>query len=299
MPAALPTGAVGVGPTVGYYGRPVLKPPPWTWEVPVYLFAGGLAGGSSALAFAARVAGAPGDLVRTALWISVIGVLASAALLVSDLGRPARFLNMLRVFKWRSPMSVGVWLLTAFGGAAAAALSLQPPDSGAPLAAGSGWVPALGWAALLASALLGVAVATYTGVLLAATVVPAWSANAKPLPVHFGTAGLGSAAALLELLGHAPDALHRVGLLAAAVEAAIWIWTEARGRGPRVRPLRSGPSGALVRMSASLMGPLSLMTRPTGLRSTAAALFLLGALLSRFGWLEAGRASTEDPAAAL
>src|SRR6185503_16186806 len=103
--------------TPSYHGRPVLKPPPWTWEVPLYLFAGGVAGGSAVLALAARVGGAPSPTVTTALMLALAGVLLSAALLVSDLGRPARFLHMLRVFKWRSPMSVGVWLLTAFGGA--------------------------------------------------------------------------------------------------------------------------------------------------------------------------------------
>ena len=289
-----PGSSVATSAALGYYGRPVLKPPPWTWEVPVYFFAGGLAGASAVVALAARVAGTPGSAVRTALAISVIGVLISAALLVSDLGRPARFLNMLRVFKWRSPMSVGVWLLTAFGAAASGALLLE-----------GGWVvdPAgtavLGWGLLVVAALLGAVVATYTGVLLAASVVPAWNSHALLLPLHFGAAALGSAAALLELLGYPLDGLHVIGFITAAVETAIWAWTELRTHGARDRALRSGSAGGLVRASATLMGPVALLLRALGLRPLAAASFLVGAFLSRFGWMEAGRRSTTEVEAAL
>src|SRR5919112_2076566 len=105
-----------------YYDRPVLKEPVWTWEVPWYLFAGGLAGASAALSFATRLAGND-RLARSALLIALGGVTASPVLLIMDLGRPERFYNMLRVFKPTSPMSVGTWILTGFGnslGAAAA-----------------------------------------------------------------------------------------------------------------------------------------------------------------------------------
>jgi hypothetical protein len=270
----------------------VLKPPPWTWEVPVYLFAGGVAGSSAVIALAARIGGSGGEVVTTSLRIAVLGVVASAALLVSDLGRPTRFLNMLRVFKLRSPMSVGVWLLTAFGGASVAALL-----SGGGFA--SDTVGALEWSALGTSAVLGALVATYTGVLLSATVVPAWNSHAGLLPLHFGAAALGSAAALLELLVDPLPPLHRIGLVAAAVETIAWLWTEMRTNGPKDRALRSGRAGWLVRASALLSGPAALILRIGGLRSYAAVAFLLGALLARFGWLDAGRESTTDPEAAL
>jgi formate-dependent nitrite reductase membrane component NrfD len=302
MPQTLPVGGGArndggsAAEPVGYYGRPVLKPPPWTWEVPLYLFAGGVAGASSVLAFAGRLGGAAyASLVTTALTVSVIAVVASAALLVSDLGRPARFLNMLRVFKWRSPMSVGAWLLTAFGGTCTLALLL---DRGGAWSVG-GAASTLAWAALGVSALPGALLATYTGVLLAVTVVPAWNTHAGALPLHFGTAALGSSAALLELLGHRVDALHLIGFAVAALETAVWLWTEVLNQGVRDRALRSGSSGVLVRTSAALMGPLALGLRMAGLRPVAAFVFLAGALLSRFAWLEAGRASTKDPAAAL
>jgi len=271
----------------GYYGRPVVRAPPWTWEVPVYLFVGGVAGASSVIAFAARVGGAPAEVVTTALWIALGGAAASAPLLIRDLGRPARFLHMLRVFKWRSPMSVGVWLLTGFGGAATLALTLHLTAAGSALIG------------ISVAALLGAGMATYTGVLLAATVVPAWNSHAGALPVHFGAAALGSAAALLELLGHSHEALHLLGLMAAATETVVWILTEAHRSGAKDRALRTGRAGMLVRTAAALSGPLALASRLAGWRIVAAIAFLAGALLSRFAWLEAGRASAQDPEAAL
>jgi formate-dependent nitrite reductase membrane component NrfD len=287
---------------MSYYGRPILKPPPWTWEVPLYLFVGGLAGSSAVIAFAAAVGRADAAVVRAALWLAAGGAALSALLLVSDLGRPTRFLNMLRVFKWRSPMSVGAWLLTAFGGAAALALGLVGYSGGSPGAVGGGVASvgggAFGWAALVAAALAGSLVATYTGVLLSVTVVPAWRAHAGLLPLHFGVAALGSAAAALELIGYRLDALHLLGLFAAATETALALWLELRPAGVADRALRVGASGSVVRASGALVGPLALMLRLVGWRGVAASTFLLGALLGRFAWIASGRASTRDPEAA-
>src|SRR5437660_10355256 len=106
----------------GYYGIPLLKQPSWTWEVPAYFFVGGAAGAAAVVGAAAQVAGADRELVSDARWIAGAGALLSGPLLAADLGRPERFLNMLRVFKVQSPMSVGAWTLTAFGTFASAAL---------------------------------------------------------------------------------------------------------------------------------------------------------------------------------
>jgi hypothetical protein len=278
--------------SAGYYGQPILKTVPWTWEVPLYLFVGGGAGAGAVLAFASYVGGAGREVVRGGLWLAVVGVLLSVPLLVSDLGRPARFLNMLRVFKWRSPMSVGVWTLSAFGGAATLALGLEGLRA-------PGGLEAAFVAALVAAALLGSLVATYTGVLLGVTAVPVWNAHVRTLPLHFGAVGLGSAGAALELLGHRIDALHVLGLLAAGTETAILVWTELHRNGARDEPLRRGRSGLLVRAAGTLTGPVSLALRLSGWRALAAGLFLSGSLLSRFGWIDAGRGSAKDPAAVL
>ena len=98
----------------GYYGQPIVKPPVWTWEIPIYFFIGGFAGMAAVIAFAGLVFHEI-DLARTAMWLATIGAVLSPVLLTIDLGRPRLFLNMLRVFKYKSPMSVGAWIVFAFG----------------------------------------------------------------------------------------------------------------------------------------------------------------------------------------
>ena len=97
-----------------YHGQPVLKQPVWTWEIPCYFFAGGLAGASAGLAYLSELRGNE-VLARRAWAAALLGIGVSPALLTSDLGRPARFLNMLRMVKVTSPMSVGSWILSASG----------------------------------------------------------------------------------------------------------------------------------------------------------------------------------------
>src|SRR6059058_1577356 len=99
---------------VGYYGQPVVKPPVWTWEIPIYFFVGGLSGMSAVIA-AAALRFHHVDLARAAMWLAAIGVLLAPILLILDLGRPHLFINMLRVFKPQSAMSMGAWILTGFG----------------------------------------------------------------------------------------------------------------------------------------------------------------------------------------
>src|SRR5437660_9078533 len=105
----------------GYYGQPVVKPPVWTWEIPIYFFIGGLSGMSAVIASAA-VLFHHVDLARTAIWLAAIGVILSSILLIMDLGRPLLFINMLRVFKHQSAMSMGVWILSTFGACVVPAL---------------------------------------------------------------------------------------------------------------------------------------------------------------------------------
>jgi hypothetical protein len=94
-----------------YYDRPVLHEPTWAaTDIAGYLFLGGLAGASSVLAAGAQLTQRP-RLARTAKVGAAGAIGLSLAALVHDLGRPSRFLNMLRVFKPTSPMSVGSWLL--------------------------------------------------------------------------------------------------------------------------------------------------------------------------------------------
>ena len=162
-----------------YYGRPIIKEPVWKEpDVPGYLFFGGLAGASSVLAAAAQLTGRPG-LARAAKTAALGGISLSTAFLINDLGRPARFHHMLRVFKLSSPMSVGSWLLSAYGPAAGAAA----------LSDVTGILPAAGTAATAGAALLGPAVTTYTAVLLCDTAVPAWHEAHREMPYVFARLG--------------------------------------------------------------------------------------------------------------
>lgn len=274
----------------GYHGLPVLKSPVWTWEVPAYLFVGGAAGAAAVIGAVARSAGASPRLVQDARWIAAAGGIASPPLLVSDLGRPERFLNMLRVFKLQSPMSVGAWTLVAFSNAAAAAAFAGAVDR-----ATGGRMPIriAGDAAEMLSAATGLVLSTYTGVLLGATAIPVWSRNVRTLPVHFAASGVGTAASLLELLGHRDRALNTIAIGAAAVETAVGVRLELSGD-PALTPLKVGRSGAVTRAGGVLSGPVPLLLRLVAGRSRtarqlAAVSTIAGSLLTRLGWTAAAR----------
>lgn len=276
-----------------YYDLPLVKPPVWTWEVPAYFFVGGAAGAAAVIAAAAQVTGADEDLVRDARWIAAWGINLSTPLLISDLGRPARFLNMLRVFKPQSPMSVGAWTVAAFGGAATTAALADFADRRTELP-----VKLLGDASAAVAAATGLVMATYTGVLLGATAIPVWKEHVHLLPVHFGASALGSAVSLLELRGHRDSALNALALGAAIFETAAGIAIEGR-HDPESEPLRHGPSGRLTFLGGVLSGPVPLALRIVGARKAAAVSTLLGSLITRFAWVEAGKASARDVNVAL
>src|SRR5262249_3084194 len=104
---------------VTYYERPLVKRPVWVWSIPTYFYAGDGAGASLALGGAAQVLdGSSSNLVRPSRRLGAVGLTVGTGLLIYDLGRPERFLNMLRVFRPTSPMSVGSWLLAATSSAA-------------------------------------------------------------------------------------------------------------------------------------------------------------------------------------
>jgi formate-dependent nitrite reductase membrane component NrfD len=266
--------------TATYYDVPLLKGPVWTWEVPLYFFVGGAAGGAAVIGGIAEWAGANPRLARDARWLAAAGGPLSAALLTADLGRPERFINMLRVFKPQSAMSVGSWTLTVFSGSTTLAL-----------------VPAVSKAASLTSAALGTAMATYTGVLIGATAIPVWNQNIRLLPAHFAASGLASAACALTLMGHDDKALDDIAIAAAAVETLIGAAIEARDSAG-LAPLKHGLSGAIIRAGGVMSGPVPLLCRTAGRspawRRVASISALVGSLLTRIGWIAAGRASAAD-----
>jgi hypothetical protein len=281
----------------GYYGEGVVRPPVWTWEIPLYFFVGGAAGMAPLIALTALVLGQIA-LANVALWIAGIGATLSTILLIADLGRPHLFLNMLRVFKHRSPMSVGAWILTLFGSLTVPAWLIMVLYVNQAFASSIDLLVLLIIGLLTAgAAFAGLGLATYTGVLIGATAIPAWHLHRVLLPIHFGTAGLGSAGAILELAGFQTRPLWIIGMVAAVVETLLWIWLEFDKHGAADRALHRGRGGWLIRLGEILSGPLPIIFRLTNLVPLAAISFLLGALSSRYGWIEAGRDSGRDPEA--
>jgi hypothetical protein len=273
-----------------YYGRPVVKPPIWTWEIPTYFFTGGTGGASSALALGAELAGNR-KLARRAWLIALASIGVSPVLLVSDLGRPLRFINMLRVFKVTSPMNMGSWLLTANG------LAITPAATYGVLRRPRRIGPVAQWAA----GLLGAPLAAYTATLISNTAIPAWSEARWELPMGFaasGAASAGAAATILTPARHVAPA-RRLAIGAAIVEAAV---TETMGRrlGEVGEPYRKGTAGKLLHAAKPLTVGGALILRGAGGRSrrrviAGAAMLLAGSVLERWGVFRAGFQSAEDP----
>jgi formate-dependent nitrite reductase membrane component NrfD len=279
-----------------YYGRPVIKPPVWkTPDVPGYLFLGGLAGASSVLAAFAQAAGHR-RLARNAKVASTAAIALSGAALVSDLGRPARFLNMLRVFKTSSPMSVGSWLLATYG----------PVSGAAAASAVTGLLPKAGAAATAGAAVLGSGIATYTGALLCDTAVPAWHEAHREMPYVFAGSAASAAGGLGMLTAPPADAgpAVRFAVFGAAAELTAKRLL-LRRLGDLAEPYRTGRPGTLMRTAEVLTvaglagGVLHEMARNrsfSGFAGRGAGLALVAAsALTRFGVFEAGMASARDP----
>jgi len=282
---------------------PLLKAPVWTWEVPAYFFVGGASGAAAVIAAIAGLRGDVGSssvssfpaIAEHARWIAAAGALLAPPLLIADLGRPARFLNMLRVFKIQSPMSVGAWTLLLFSLAAVASMAAHE------VADAPTWLAIVGAAAGLLAGLTGLILATYTGVLIGVTAIPVWSAHVEVLPFLFGLSGLGAAVSLLELVGDRTRSLNVMGIGVALAETCFLVWLEQPRRLRRVNrePLHRGPSGAMTRSAGLLSGPVALVLRLSSIwmppvRPLASVVMIVGSALTRFGWIAAGRVSAQD-----
>jgi formate-dependent nitrite reductase membrane component NrfD len=284
-----------------YYNRPVLKEPVWIWTVPTYFYVGGTAGAAALLAAAAQALG--GDelhgLVKASRWIAAVGGGVGSALLIADLGRPERFLHMLRVIRPTSAMSLGSWVLA---GAATATMG------SALLSDHQGFLGRLGHFAGHVAALLGMPLAGYTAVLLGNTAVPVWKETRRSLPHLFiGT----SVAGLSALFGLLPVALtpreeaivERFGIAGKVIDltAMAVVEREAERADPVGRPLREGLSGTLWKTAKAMTAAglvLSLLPGRSRARRAASGLIgTVGALTLRFAVFHAGKASARDPKA--
>lgn len=281
-----------------YYERPLLKEPTWIWTVPAYFFAGGAAGAAAALAAVAQVADRRGlaGLIRRCRWLAAIGGAAGTAFLVADLGRPERFLNMLRVFRPSSPMNMGSWVLATTAPLAAGSALLSSP--GGPLGA-------IGDAAGLGAGVLGLPLAGYTAVLLSNTAVPVWQQTRRSGPFVFVGSAMTGASSILQLFGSGTDreraVVRRYAIAGAATELAgeLAIDREAKAVEHVAKPLHEGLSGSLLRVAKVLSAASLMLTfgsrRSRWLGRAAGALGLAAALASKFGLFEAGKSSAADP----
>jgi hypothetical protein len=283
---------------ISYYGRPVVKASPWEADIPAYLFMGGLAAGSSLLAAGADLTSRPG-LRRAGRVTAAAALTGSFAALVHDLGRPARFLNMLRMLKVTSPMSVGTWILSAYAPLAyvAAAAELPAPLLPGPLGR---LTRRAARPAGLGAALVAPAVASYTGVLLADTATPTWNAARRHLPFLFAASAAAAASGMGMLAAPLAEAgpPRRLALAAAAAELGIeYHMTSAIGL--PAQPLHDGRAGQLLSAARLLTaaGAIgSLFSRRSRVAAAAAGIALLGgSAWTRLGIFEAGQASARDP----
>jgi polysulfide reductase-like protein len=273
-----------------YYGRPILKPPAWRQpDVPLYLFLGGTAGACASIAALAEPTGRHA-LARATRLVAAGGAAASVLALVHDLGRPLRFLNMLRVFKPTSPLSVGSWILAPFSGLTAATAALEV----------TGRLPRIRRLTGAAAGVLGPAMCTYTAVLLSDTATPAWHEARHDLPVLFAGSALasGAGAALLSTPPAEAAPARRIGLAGAVAELVAGRRVE-RHLGLVSETYRTGRAGTLLKAARVLTAAgagLTLAGRRSRLASAAAgAAYLAAGAATRFGVYRAGIASTEDP----
>ncbi|TNC22596.1 NrfD/PsrC family molybdoenzyme membrane anchor subunit [Amycolatopsis alkalitolerans] len=273
-----------------YYGKPVLNAPVWhSPDIPGYLFLGGLAGASSLLGAGSHATGRPA-LARVAKTGAFGAMSLSLAALVHDLGRPSRFLNMLRVFKVTSPMSVGSWLLAGYG----------PLAGAAAFSAVAGKLPRIGAAATAGSALLGPAVATYTGALISDTAVPAWHEGYREMPYVF--AGSGATAAgglgLLAAPGRESAPARALAVLGVALEGAAVSRMRQR-LGMIAEPYRSGNGGRYLRagelLSAAGVAGAVLGRRNGMVRRLSGAALIAASAATRWGIFHGGKDSANDP----
>jgi formate-dependent nitrite reductase membrane component NrfD len=307
-------------PLPAYYDIPMLKPSLWKWEISSYFFFGGLSGGAFLISrMADRFGGENGRAVtRAGTAIALAALLPCPPLLIADLGDPTRFHYMLRVFKPKSPMNLGAWIISAFGGVVALAAlkewlaSRRRSRPSKAVRAADTVVDAI---ADLLGIPLALGLAGYTGVLLSTSATPIWARNRWIGPLFSASAiSTGASAISLWLSAgksrggrRAMKPLHKVSSVARLAEAAALGGFLAEA-GSLAKPVTEGKYaphmwGGAAGAGLVLSTILEIMPAPSEksrrwLHIAGAAAGLAGGLALRWAITQAGRPSGGNPQAA-
>lgn len=280
---------------LSYYGRPIIKEPVWKKEIPIYFFTGGVAGTTALLAAGGRLTGNH-VLARRATFVNAAAIGISPYFLIKDLGRPMKFLNMMRVFKVTSPMSVGTWIVSGSGGASGTAAALEFVE----LATGRKLFPRLKAVSEAGAAILAPFLSTYTAALVADSVVPIWHDARHELPFEFAGSAAAAGGGILAMLTPSEFAApaRRLAIAGAILEVGTAQISEQR-LGLVGEPLHKGKSGRYAKASKVLglvgAGLMAVAGKKRAGAVVAGGLLAAGSLLQRFAVVEAGRASARDP----
>ncbi|WP_119065732.1 NrfD/PsrC family molybdoenzyme membrane anchor subunit [Rubrobacter indicoceani] len=298
----------------GYYGIPPIKASHWAWQIYLYFWVGGIGVGAHLASVMGQLFGWK-DLAffRVCRYTTVVAMVISPIMLIWDLGRPERFLNMLRIVKLRSPMSTGSWALSAFGSLAGAVATKQAADDGL-IRLLPGGEPLTKLAKLIPERLISVAalpiglyVGAYTGILLIATSVPLWARNWLLMGPLFLSSAVSTGLSWVSFVLHLGNwgetrtlhALRKAERVVLVIEAVLLAASLIR-TGRWARPLFSRRLGPLF-VGGTIVGgiilPFLLLfgkeTRNKGLLS--GGLVLVGGYILRYVMVRGGRDSANDP----
>lgn len=294
-----------------YYGRNIVKPAPWEHEIADYLFLGGLAAGSALIASGASFTNRP-HLRRRARISSLVAIGLGGNALIADLGRPERFLNMMRTAKLTSPMSIGSWILTGFSVTTVAATvtaNLRAPEPVFVAARqrlhldGPAGGTALAWADHLASAgsaFFSPPLAAYTAVLFSDTATPLWHESYRELPFIFtaSATAAGSGLAMITSPTGETGPVRQLAVLGGTCDLVADHLLERR-LGEEGEPLHTGTGGRFHRAAKALTAvgtvAAAVAGRNKALNVAAGACLMAGSACTRYAFYHAGLASASDP----
>jgi formate-dependent nitrite reductase membrane component NrfD len=302
-----------------YYGIPVVKAPHWNWLIALYFFLGGISSACHVVACIAALLGGRSNrqIERAGRYLALVTLMPSPLLLILDLGRPERFYRMLRVVKLRSPMSVGTWGLSIFGGFCTLSALTQAQRDGLfrwsrPAHMFLRKVPDK--PLNIIGSFFGFFVGGYTGVLLSITAIPVWAKNYLLLGPLFLCSALSTGTASITLVlsllrGDTHRAVRKLELIdgfAKLGELSLLALVQVN-LGPVLgRPFRQGRLRHMLRwgvLGCGIMMPISL--KLWSLRSTRSRLVtilssvcsLVGGYCLRHLMVYAGHESAADPQA--